>query len=86
MKLKKRGKHTSKVELLNISPFGIWIFVGEREYFLPYDDYPWFRNASVSTVQDVKLVHDNHLYWPNLDIDLEINALDHPDKYSLIYA
>lgn len=29
----------------------------------------------------VKLLHRHHLYWPDLDVDLELEFLRHPVKY-----
>jgi hypothetical protein len=72
-------------EVLNISAHGIWILVRGREYFLDYEMYPWFREAKVADILDVELLHDNDLHWPNLDIDLELECLDNPHKYPLVY-
>lgn len=82
MKLAKNGKSIS-ASIENISPFGIWIFVKGREYFLSYTDYPYFINKSVKSIQNVKLLHQFHLHWPDLDIDLEIDNLENPQKYPL---
>ncbi len=85
MKSSARGKNTSCVEIQNISQKGIWIFVSEQEYFLPYKDYPWFKDAKVSEIHKVKISHRSHLHWPDLDIDLELESLQHPEKFPLIY-
>jgi hypothetical protein len=29
------------------------------------------------------LLHGYHLYWPELDVDLEIDDLENPEKYPL---
>jgi len=29
------------------------------------------------------LLHGFHLYWPDLDVDLEIDNLENPEKYPL---
>jgi hypothetical protein len=84
MKSKKLGKNTSKVEI-HTSPFGVWVLVLDTEYFLSYQDYPWFKEAKISDLYDVELSHSTHLYWPNLDIDLDIDCLKNPEKYPLIY-
>lgn len=82
MKLLKNGKSIlANVE--NITPFGFWILIKGKEYFLNYRDFPYFRNHSVKSIQNVKLLHEFHLYWPNLDVDLEIDNLENPDKYPL---
>ncbi len=82
MRLPRRGKATS-VSVENITPVGIWLFVSGREYFLSYEDYPYFRDQTLSAIQNVQLLHGYHLYWPDLDVDLEIDNLEHPEKYPL---
>lgn len=75
MRLQRLGKHISKAEVQNISPNGIWLLVTGTEYFLPYEEYPWFKNAKVSEICDVELLHERHLHWPHLDIDLDVEPL-----------
>jgi hypothetical protein len=29
------------------------------------------------------LIHGYHLHWPDLDVDLEIDNLENPEKYPL---
>ena len=82
MKSLKHGKSTL-VSVENITPFGIWIFVKEKEYFLSYKGYPYFKDQTLASIQNVKLLHGYHLYWPELDIDLEIDNLENPEKYPL---
>jgi len=38
-----------------------------------------------ASIQNVKLLHGFHLYWPKLDVDLEIDTLENPEKYPLVY-
>jgi len=82
MKLLKRGKDIS-VSVENITPFGIWLFVKEKEYFLSYKDFPYFKNQTLNSIQNVQLLHGYHLYWSDLDVDLEIDNLENPEKYPL---
>ena len=82
----KLGKNTSAVEVTNISAHGFWLFVGEKEYFLPYDKFPWFKDAKVSDILDVELLHEFHLHWPKLDVDLEIASLEEPDQFPLTFT
>ena len=82
MKLLKNGKNIS-ASVENISPFGVWMFAKGREYFLNYQDYPYFEDKPIKSIQNVKLLHEIHLYWPDLEIDLEIDNLENPDKYPL---
>lgn len=82
MKLSRRGE-TILVSVENITPFGIWLFVKGREYFLSYKEYPYFRDQTLKSIQAVQLLHGYHLYWPELDVDLEIDNLENPEKYPL---
>ncbi len=82
MKSLKHGKSTL-VSVENITPFGIWIFVKEKEYFLSYKDYPYFKDQTLGSIQNVQLLHGYHLYWPELDVDMEIDNLENPEKYPL---
>ena len=84
MKLKKLGKPTSSINV-EASEHGIWLFVEDKEYFLPYKEYPWFKNAKPSQLHNVKLLFGNHLHWPHLDVDLELKSLEQPEKYPLRY-
>lgn len=82
MKLLKNGKSTS-VSVENITPFGIWMLVNEKEYFLSYQDYPYFEDQTIKSIQNVRLLHGVHLHWPDLDVDLEIDNLENHEKYPL---
>jgi hypothetical protein len=80
-----RGRSTSQVEVQGISKNGLWIFVKNREYFLPYQEYPWFKEAKVAEIYSVELLHGSHLYWPDLNVDLELESLEHPAEFPLTY-
>lgn len=82
MKSLKRGRSTS-VSVENISPFGIWLLVKGTEYFLRYESYPYFKDQTLRAIQNVQLLHGYHLYWEDLDVDLEIDNLENPEKYPL---
>jgi hypothetical protein len=82
MKSLKNGKDIS-VSVENITPFGIWLFIKGSEYFLSYQDYPYFKEQTLSSIQNMQLLHESHLYWPDLDVDLEIDNLVNPEKYPL---
>ena len=85
MKSQEPGKDISAAEILNISVHGVWVYVDGKKYFLSYQDYPWFENAKVSEIHNLRLLHGHHLYWPDLDVDLELASLEHPKNYPLIY-
>ena len=84
MKLKKAGKSSSKNNLVNITPFGLWVLIDKKEYYLKHRDFPWFRNANVDDVLNVKLLRSDHLYWPKLDVDLHLDTIINPKNYPLV--
>jgi len=79
-----RGKHTSDVEVLNISSHGFWLLMRGRELFVPFAEFPWFKNASVSHVLNVELPSEHHLHWPDLDVDLSVASIENPEAFPLL--
>ena len=77
------GSNILEAEVTNISRHGFWIYLGGQELFLPFEDFPWFRRASVSEILNVERPMDHHLYWPDLDVDLTIESIEHPDRFPL---
>ena len=84
MKSEHIGAGTSGVEILNVSPHGFWLMVREQEHFLDFDHFPWFRKATLDQLFDVVLLHEAHLHWPGLDVDLDLDRIEHPEKYPLV--
>jgi len=85
MKSTKPGKSTSPVEVVHISGHGFWLHVAQKEYFLPFSEYPWFKNARVGEILNVRIMHGHHLRWPLLDVDLELESLENLEKFPLVY-
>lgn len=83
MSLQMLGKHTSEVEVTNISSHGIWLLTGDGELFIPYDEFPWFKDAPVSKILNVTQPLSGHFYWPDLDVDLSIEIINHPERFPL---
>jgi hypothetical protein len=73
----------SAVEVTNISGHGLWLFIHDQEVFLPFETFPWFREAPVGKILHVEMPSQHHLYWPELDIDLEVESIFHPESYPL---
>src|SRR3989344_781494 len=85
MKSQALGKNTSNIEVLNVSRQGLWLYVMGAEYFLPYSEYPWFKEATITQIHHVKLIRDYRLEWPALDVEIEIASLKSPAQYPLVY-
>jgi hypothetical protein len=84
MKSATRGKPTSVVEVTNVSKHGFWLLIGERERFLAFEHFPWFRDVSIGQLCNVELPHSHHLYWPDLDVDVALESIDHPERFPLV--
>ncbi len=84
MKSAQHGRPTSAVEVGNISPHGFWLLLGDREVFVPFEKFPWFREAPVGHILNVQLPSSHHLYWPDLDVDLDVESLEHPERFPLV--
>ena len=78
------GIDTSEAEVTQIDKQGIWLLIGEKESFLSFENFPWFRDASVGAIHKVELLNESHLYWPDLDIDLAVESIEHPERFPLV--
>lgn len=73
------GKAILQTEVTNISSHGIWLLTQDRELFMPFDDFPWFKDVPVSKILNVEEPSSGHFYWPDLDIDLGVESIEHPE-------
>jgi hypothetical protein len=77
------GTSTSTAEVTNISRHGVWLLVDDREFFMPFDEFPWFKKAPIDSVLHLERPRRDHLHWPALDVDLTLDSIEHPEKYPL---
>ncbi len=83
MNSSQHGIPSSATEVTNISSHGIWLLTNDSEHFLPYSEFPWFKDAAVSEILNVEEASPGHFYWPDLDIDLGIDTIKYPDRFPL---
>ena len=84
MKLESTGAGTSKAEVLNVSPHGFWLLIAGQEHFLDFDHFPWFRKATLDQLFHVEVHHCEHLFCPQLEVDLDVDRIEHPERYPLV--
>ena len=72
--LETSGTSTSSSEVTEIGAHGFWVLVDEREYFVPFQDYPVFLIASVQQVFHMERIGPRQLYWEELDADIELDV------------
>ena len=77
------GKSTSLAEITNISNHGIWLLTRGKELFIPYEEFLWFKDAPVGKILNVEEPMPGHFYWPELDVDLGIESIEHPERFPL---
>jgi hypothetical protein len=78
------GRGISAVEITHISGSGVWVLAGDGELSLSYADFPWFKDAPVGKILRVEEPRPGHLYWPDLDVDLTLDRIEHPERYPLV--
>ena len=78
------GTPISEVEVTNVSPHGFWLLIQGKEVFLSFEQFPWFRDAPIGKLFNVELPSVNHLYWPELDVDLVVESAFHPERFPLV--
>lgn len=78
------GISTSAVEVTNIAQFGVWLLVKDEELFLPFVEFQWFRDAPIGKILHVELPSPDHLYWPELDVDLAVESIRQPERFPLV--
>ena len=81
--LLKHGRNTLETEVTNISSHGLWILSNEKEYFLSYEQFPWFKDKTINDITHVESFGQGHLYWENLDVDLSLEMIEHPERFPL---
>ena len=79
------GVVTSPCEVTNISRFGFWLVIDDREYFVPFADYPAFCTTTVAQIYAVEHIAPDLLCWPALEVDIDLRALEHPEAFPLVF-
>lgn len=77
------GANTLTAEVTHISAHGVWLLASGKEHFMSYEDFPWFNDQSVKSILNVEEQSPGHFYWPDIDVDLSEEIIEHPDKFPL---
>ena len=80
----KPNTQSTSANVLMINAQGLMISVDGNDYFLSYNRVPWMKDASICKVLNVQKEGRNAICWPDLDVDLEIESLKHPERYPLV--
>jgi hypothetical protein len=50
---------------------------------MSFGDFPWFAEATVKQISQVERHGGGHMHWRELDVDLTLDMIDHPETYPL---
>ena len=84
MRSARLGKRISDVEITNVSKHGFWLLIEDKERFVAFAQFPWFRNAPIGHLLNVELPSSHHLYWPDLDVDIAVESIDFPERFPMV--
>ena len=82
MRSKFVGKNTLDVEVTQIDTTGIWVLSADKEYFLPFEQFPLFREATIGSIHNVEIISPGNLRWPQLGIELALESVRNPENVS----
>jgi hypothetical protein len=68
------------IQVTNIEQDGFWLLTPEGEYYVAFADYPDFFQARVAQIHHFRGTMEG-CHWPELDIDIELDALKHPERF-----
>lgn len=78
------GTVTSPIEVVQLTPHGVWLAYHDMEFFLDHDLFPWSRDATATQVFNVLEISPEHFYWPEVDVDLDLERIQHPERFPLV--
>jgi hypothetical protein len=84
MKSTGRGKGTFDIEVTAVSDRGITVRLDKKDHFLDYSEFPWFKGAPKKHVLNARRPSEDHLVWPDLEVELELESVISPERYPLI--
>jgi len=84
-KSEKLGAAISGPEVTDVTRAGFRLLLAGREHFLSFQDFPWFKSAPAWKIRKVEQFGADHLHWPELEIDLSVESIDHPPRFPLVW-
>jgi uncharacterized protein DUF2442 len=78
------GSTILAVEITHISRHGFWLLFDNEELLVPFANFPWFRHATIDQLLNVERPTADHLYWPQLDVDVSVQSVRDPSAFPLV--
>jgi hypothetical protein len=79
------GTNTSTNSVTAIAQTGFWFLYENKEYFVPFSDYPVFKSCPIDTIFNIEFTAPNQVRWADIDVDIEMDALANPSQFPLQY-
>jgi Protein of unknown function (DUF2442) len=78
------GTVTLGAAVTKVSTHCFWLLLGNEELAVPFAEFPWFKKATIEQLADGKRPTEDHLYWPQLDVDLSVESIRKPESFPLV--
>ena len=78
------GTTPAGAEVTHVFRHGFWLLLEVEELLVPFAQFPWFRKATIDQLWDVQWPTPDHLYWPQLDVDLSVESIRNPEAFPLV--
>jgi hypothetical protein len=59
------------------------MLIDDEGLALPYSEFPWYKAATIQQILNVLRPKADHLYWPDLNVDLSLESIRHPEIFPL---
>ena len=67
-----------QVEITSLDRLGFWLRRQDEDLYLPFALFPWFEHATVAQLCRVECIGEAFLYWPGLDLELDLEKVRNP--------
>lgn len=78
------GTITLVAEVTHVSKHGFWLLLDTEELLVPFEQFPWFKKATIEQLSDLQWPTQDHLYWPQLDVDISVESIRSPSTFPLL--
>lgn len=78
------GTATLGADVTTVSMHWFWLLLGDEELAVPFTEFRWFNKATIEQLSDVQRPTEDHLYCPQLDIDLSVEYIRKPERFPLV--
>lgn len=72
----------TEIKITSIEQDGFWMLIDDQEYFISFEQYPDFCSATLDQIFNFRYAFEE-IHWPDMDIDIELDALRHPERFPL---